>query len=164
MAATFLRGNLSHICQVQPVVVHLWVWPYTVYDSLMQDWYHLDLWPLTPIAGGDDSNATAEAIATCAGITPFNSLQGWRIDRHYSAWSTPYSYLEWHFLASESLFLVFFIFFFSPHTHHTTYSGMHWLLVTTQENERKVVLKRLYRLLVTYSIGNRSNGYFDFIG
>ena len=34
----------------------------------------LDHW--TPIAGGDDSNATAEAIAACAGIAPFNSLQG----------------------------------------------------------------------------------------
>ena len=34
----------------------------------------LDHW--TPIAGGDDSDATAEAIATCAGIAPFNSLQG----------------------------------------------------------------------------------------
>ena len=31
---------------------------------------------LTPIARGDDSDATAEAIATCAGIAPFNSLQG----------------------------------------------------------------------------------------
>ena len=36
----------------------------------------LDFWPLTPVAGGDDSDATAEAIATCAGIAPFNSLQG----------------------------------------------------------------------------------------
>ena len=34
----------------------------------------LDHW--TPIARGDDSDATAEAIATCAGIAPFNSLQG----------------------------------------------------------------------------------------
>ena len=34
----------------------------------------LDHW--TPIAGGDDSDATAEAIAACAGIAPFNSLQG----------------------------------------------------------------------------------------
>ena len=31
---------------------------------------------LTPVAGGNDSDATAEAIATCAGIAPFNSLQG----------------------------------------------------------------------------------------
>ena len=30
----------------------------------------------TPIAGGDDSAATAEAIATCAGIAPFTCLQG----------------------------------------------------------------------------------------
>ena len=35
---------------------------------------HLDL--LTPIVRDDDSNATAEAIANCAGIAPFNSLQG----------------------------------------------------------------------------------------
>ena len=34
----------------------------------------LDHW--TPIARGDDSDATAEAIAACAGIAPFNSLQG----------------------------------------------------------------------------------------
>ena len=32
----------------------------------------------------------------------------------------------------------FWSFPFFPHTHHTTYSGKHWLLVTTQENERKV--------------------------
>ena len=32
----------------------------------------------------------------------------------------------------------FWSFHFFPHTHHTTYSGMHWLLVTTQKNERKV--------------------------
>ena len=30
----------------------------------------------TPIAGGDDSDATAEAIVACAGIAPFNRLQG----------------------------------------------------------------------------------------
>ena len=34
----------------------------------------LDHW--TPIAGGDDSDATAEAIAACAWIASFNSLQG----------------------------------------------------------------------------------------
>ena len=30
----------------------------------------------TPVAGGDGSGATAETMATCAGIAPFNSLQG----------------------------------------------------------------------------------------
>ena len=37
---------------------------------------------LTAIARADDSDATAEAIETYAGIAPFNSLQGRRIDRH----------------------------------------------------------------------------------
>ena len=72
---------------------------------------HTHLWPLTPIAGGNDGNATAEAIATCAGIAPFNSLQGWRIDRHNSAWSTPYSYTHtrastWLTTNSDSLWLL----------------------------------------------------------
>ena len=31
---------------------------------------------LTPIAKGNDSDATAEAVATCAGIAQYNSLQG----------------------------------------------------------------------------------------
>ena len=44
--------------------------------------------------------------------------------------------IKWLFLASE--FLLFGLFHFFPHTHHTTFAGMHCLLVTTQENERKV--------------------------
>ena len=38
--------------------------------------YHLTIDHLTPIAGGDDSDATAEATAACARIAQFNSLQG----------------------------------------------------------------------------------------
>ena len=51
-----------------------------------------------------------------------------------------------------------FSFFFFPHTHHTTYSGMHWLLVTTQENERKVrkSLRKRRKTCVTIIVGNRT--------
>ena len=55
-------------------------------------------------------------------------------------------------------FWSFHFFFFSPHTHHTTYSGMHWLLVTTQENERKVrkSLRKRRKTCVTIIVGNRT--------
>ena len=43
--------------------------------------------------------------------------------------------MKWLF-SGQRIPTIFSIFF--PHTHHTTYSGMHWLLVTTRENERKV--------------------------
>ena len=52
----------------------------------------------------------------------------------FLAWYPPHSCLKWLFLASESLFFIFPFFLRT----HTTYSGIHWLLVTTQENERKV--------------------------
>ena len=54
-------------------------------------------------------------------------------------------------------FLVFFKFIF-PHTHHTTYSGIHGLLVTTQENERKVrkSLRKRRKTCVTIIVGNRT--------
>ena len=45
-----------------------------VLKNIQNEHTPLDHW--TPIAGGDDSDATAEAIAACAGIAPFNSLQG----------------------------------------------------------------------------------------
>ena len=45
-------------------------------DGQTQTHAHTPLDHWTPIAGGDDSDATAEAIAACAGIAPFNSLQG----------------------------------------------------------------------------------------
>ena len=76
----------------------------------------LDHW--TPIARGDDSDATAEAIATCAGIAPFNSLQGWRIDRHYSAWSTPHSYEVVFSGQWIPIFWSFYFYFFPAHTSH----------------------------------------------
>ena len=64
--------------------------------------------------------------------------------------------MKWLFLASESLLFGLFIFF--THTHHTTYSAMHWLLVTTQENERKVrrSLRKRRKTCVTIIVGNRT--------
>ena len=64
--------------------------------------------------------------------------------------------MKWHFLASESL--LFGLFYFFPHTHHTTYTGMHWLLVTTQENERKVrkSLRKRRKTCGTIIVGNRT--------
>ena len=44
---------------------------------------------------------------------------------------------KWLFLASESLCFIFSHARTHTHAHHTTYSGMHWRLVTTQENERR---------------------------
>ena len=129
---------------------HLWERPTRIHTHTP-----LDHW--TPIAGGDESDATAEAIAACAGIAPFNSLQGWRIDRHYSAWSTPHSY-EVAFSSQWIPTFWSFLFYFLPPTHHTTYSGMHWLLVTTQENERKVrkSLRKRRKTCVTIIVGNRT--------
>ena len=65
--------------------------------------------------------------------------------------------MKWCFLACESLLSSLFYLFFS-HTHHTTYSGMHWLLVTTQENERKVrkSLRKRRKTCVTIIVGNRT--------
>ena len=64
--------------------------------------------------------------------------------------------MKWLFWPVNPYFLVFFIFF--THTHHTTYSGMHWLLVTTQENERKVrrSLRKRRKTCVTIIVGNRT--------
>ena len=64
--------------------------------------------------------------------------------------------MKWLFLASESL--LFGLFYFFPHTHHTTYSGIHWLLVTTQENERKVrkSLRKRRKTCVTIIVRNRT--------
>ena len=66
--------------------------------------------------------------------------------------------IKWPFLASESLLFWSFS-FFSPHTHHTTYSGKHWLLVTAQENERKVrsSLRKRRKTCVTIILRNRTS-------
>ena len=64
--------------------------------------------------------------------------------------------MKWLFWPVNPYFLVFLIFF--THTHHTTYSGMHWLLVTTQENERKVrrSLRKRRKTCVTIIVLNRT--------
>ena len=75
------------------------------------------------------------------------------------AWYPPHSWLKWLFLASESLFFILFSFFFPfsthTHTHHTTYSGIHWLLVTTQENERRARrMRKRRKTCATIIVGN----------
>ena len=53
-----------YMCVCVPVHTHARTYTHTYFDVL------------TPVIRVDDSDATAEAIATCAGIASFNSLQG----------------------------------------------------------------------------------------
>ena len=68
--------GVENVCVCVCVSVHTHTHTYTHTHTHIHTRTHTYFDLLTPIIEVDDSDAPAEAIATCAGIASFNSLQG----------------------------------------------------------------------------------------